>query len=352
MSAVAGSQGLNVSNGDGASGNPTVGLSITGLSTGTFTGVSVLAFNDGTNNVKDTFTSLISTLGILLNAYSTVHANNGSDRVASGAATLNLIGSAGTGISTSRATGTITFRMDIGGLTDSDAPTGGNWIVYYTGASHLKRTFTEILTDFNIVNGISSNGIAVRIGANSYTNRSIVTGTGTTVTNGDGVSGNISVNLDINGLSAKATPAVGDYFAIYDTAGTAVKKTLLRGVQTLIQTGLTGTIIATVTRQGVGGTTQTIGTLPDTCRVLRVRRVVKTIWDVAQTVDIGISGGSTSALQANSENDPTILAAYVNDPDYRNSSGSGQTVIATVRTRGATQGSMQVIIEYIVSASA
>lgn len=64
-SSVAGSQGISLSNGDGVSGNPTIGLNITGLTAaGSVALANTLVINDGTNNVKATFTQVKAALGI------------------------------------------------------------------------------------------------------------------------------------------------------------------------------------------------------------------------------------------------------------------------------------------------
>jgi len=56
----AGNQGLSISNGDGVAGNPTIGLTISGLSAGTVGASTVLASFDGTNNVKVTPAAVVS----------------------------------------------------------------------------------------------------------------------------------------------------------------------------------------------------------------------------------------------------------------------------------------------------
>lgn len=65
QSATAGQQGIVLTNGNGVSGNPTIGLNISGLTAaGSVALANTLVINDGTNNVKATFTQVRSALGI------------------------------------------------------------------------------------------------------------------------------------------------------------------------------------------------------------------------------------------------------------------------------------------------
>ncbi len=58
---AAGTQGVTVTNGDGVSGAPTIGLSITGLSAaGALANTATFIVNDGTNNVKATLAQLLT----------------------------------------------------------------------------------------------------------------------------------------------------------------------------------------------------------------------------------------------------------------------------------------------------
>lgn len=65
QSATAGQQGIVLTNGNGVSGNPTIGLNITGLtSASSISLANTLAINDGTNNVKATFTQVKAALAV------------------------------------------------------------------------------------------------------------------------------------------------------------------------------------------------------------------------------------------------------------------------------------------------
>jgi hypothetical protein len=129
-SAVAGDEGISIVNGDGVSGNPTIGLDITGL-------------------------GAITTVG----------------------------------------------------LTDS--------VVVFDGANNVEATFTDIVQDLDIPNAISANGIVTRTAADTYASRSVAASAvagdeGISVVNGDGVSGNITIGIDIVGQTNIVTDDIDD----------------------------------------------------------------------------------------------------------------------------------------------
>lgn len=73
-------------------------------------------------------------------------------------------------------------------------------------------------------------GVVVRTAANTTTCRTITAGTGAGVVNGDGVSGNPTVTLDINGLTAE--PLINpfdDTIPFYDSSAAANRKVLFGG---------------------------------------------------------------------------------------------------------------------------
>jgi hypothetical protein len=86
-----------------------------------------------------------------------------------------------------------------------------------------KTTVTNFLNDLDIVTHGGGNGILVKTADDTYTNRSIEVGTGNldglAVTNGDGVSGNPSVGLDIQNMTLRAAvDAVNDRVAVWDSS--------------------------------------------------------------------------------------------------------------------------------------
>src|SRR5690606_15719565 len=73
--------------------------------------------------------------------------------------------------------------------------------------------------DLAALEGLSGSGIAVRTGTNAWTNRTITGGTGITVTNGNGVSGNPTVSLSHLGIQSLSNPGA-DRLMFWDQSGT------------------------------------------------------------------------------------------------------------------------------------
>ena len=71
------------------------------------------------------------------------------------------------------------------------------------------------------LSGLSSNGIAVRTSSSTFANRSVAAGSGIAVTDGDGVSGNPTVAVDIAGTTAETAIVDGDSLLVYDASATA-----------------------------------------------------------------------------------------------------------------------------------
>ncbi len=65
---------------------------------------------------------------------------------------------------------------------------------------------------------MSGTGLVARTASNTYAQRTIVEGVGTFITDGDGVSGNPTIDLDINDLTAETSLATGDLFAFVDVS--------------------------------------------------------------------------------------------------------------------------------------
>lgn len=117
-----------------------------------------------------------------------------------------------------------TFTMPAEGLTMTNTDGGGNPVV-------------ALANDLAAVEGLTGTGIAVRTSTDAWTNRSIVGGlTGTiVVTNGDGVSGNPSLNLETLTIPNNA----GNFLKFsYDTYGrvTAVNAVTQSDITALVDT--------------------------------------------------------------------------------------------------------------------
>jgi hypothetical protein len=77
----------------------------------------------------------------------------------------------------------------------------------------------------------NTNGLLTQTAADTFTGRTITAGSAIAVTNGNGVSGNPTVALDITGLTADASPdGAADYVVTYDASAGGNKKVLLNNL--------------------------------------------------------------------------------------------------------------------------
>ncbi len=151
------------------------------------------------------------------------------------------------------------FYLDINNLV-SDTITSADSIAFNdidAPNTTKKITLSSMLSDLDIVNSLSGNGIAVQTAADTYTARSIIPSTtaaqeGILVVNGDGVAGNMSVGLDINGLTDSAADLTAtDELAVFDGTNNLSMsgQQLADGVGTLL--GLGSLTLTTINGQTV-----------------------------------------------------------------------------------------------------
>jgi hypothetical protein len=270
--------GITISNGDGVSGNPTI--SATG-GTGTVTNV---ATNNGITGGPITTTGTVGLTGqaLALHNLSTsgMIARTGAGTVAGRTLT------AGTGISITNGdgvsgnptisatggggTGTVTSVATANGITGGPITTTGT---------------VELTGQALAVHNLSTSGLITRTGAGTVAGRTLTAGTGTAVTNGDGVSGNPSValtgqalalhNLATNGIIART--GTGTVAGRTLTAGTGISISNGDGVSgnpTISATGGGGTVTSVGSGTGLtGGPITTTGTLALTGQALAVHNL-------------------------------------------------------------------------------
>lgn len=88
------------------------------------------------------------------------------------------------------------------------------------------QAYDATLTAFAAYN---TNGLLTQTASDTFTGRTLTAGSAVAVTNGNGVSGNPTVAVDITGLSADAAPdAASDYVLTYKTSATVNKKVLTK----------------------------------------------------------------------------------------------------------------------------
>lgn len=127
-----------------------------------------------------------------------------------------------------------------GGLSAGTGTATADLIAFSDNNSDVMRarSWADVLTDLDIANG-SGNGIVTRTSAGNFTGRTIsvtaagAAGSGLTIANGDGVSGNPTLGLDILGQSS-ATVALGDTFIFNDVSDGFVKRDTVQGIVDLV----------------------------------------------------------------------------------------------------------------------
>ena len=176
-------------------------LDVNNLSGVAAVGTDEIAFNDVTDNStkKRSFDSIIADLGIFTDANLTA-----SDGV--------LITAGGD------------IQMDITGLPTGGAPSLLAEMVFDAGGTGTqnKATVADFFNGLNVPYGISADGIVVRTADDTYAARAITSSAnageeGALVTNGDGVLGNPTIGIDVNGLTASGNSmASTDELLMYD----------------------------------------------------------------------------------------------------------------------------------------
>lgn len=124
-------------------------------------------------------------------------------------------------------------------------------------------------------------------GVGGYTTRSIAGTGGISITNGDGVSGNPSVALNITGLTADASPdGTADYVVTYDASASANKKVLLNNLPVTLDADLVA--IAALSTTGLAVRTAS--------NTWALRSLTAPAAGISITNPDGVSGSPTFAL--------------------------------------------------------
>ena len=201
---------------------------------------NILQFN-GTNwvNVAN------SSVGGL--AYGAITGDSGTSAAATSSDTLILSGATNGGIVTvaSDAADTVTFAMDVFDLTTQAGTVAAGDFVAMSDSDNanamVKATWTKIMQDLDIVNGITANGFTVRTAADTYASRTITVtaqgaaGGGLEIANGDGIAGNPEIGIDWTGMATLNGATVdenADFVLIEDISTGFTKKILVADMLT------------------------------------------------------------------------------------------------------------------------
>lgn len=160
-SAVAGDEGISIVDGDGVSGNPTVGLDIIGLTSaaGATAGTDVLVLNDGTKNSKVTAAEFIADLNVATSAGTGFVYDNAGTFVAG---TITEAGAGNLeGASVVNTAGAVVVGVDIINTTDltGTLAAGDEFLVYDLSLSaNVRATMADI--DAYVSSGLTTNQIS------------------------------------------------------------------------------------------------------------------------------------------------------------------------------------------------
>lgn len=124
--------------------------------------------------------------------------------------------------------------LDFSGLGSTALDANNDVVAFYdtSAGTHAKRSIADFFTDAAAYRDTdATQGILTANGSGTFTKRSVVAGTGAedglSVTNGDGSGGNITVGLDITGLTGTTAADAADEIVFYDASGAVnLKRTI------------------------------------------------------------------------------------------------------------------------------
>lgn len=199
------------------------------------------------------------------NVFVNVTGNTGTATTDIAADTLAITGSVGiTTTASDSGTDTLSLSLTRTGITAKATPLAADQFMMFNSASSNDPSYstaTQVITALNLVTA-TANGVLVRTAANTYASRTLTASAtaaqqGVVITNGDGVSSNPTIGLNINGLSAGVVGASTTIPAYDGTNNTKITPTaivsarIVRG--TFLNAGLTAGSIAITHSLSVSG---------------------------------------------------------------------------------------------------
>lgn len=244
---------------------------------------------------------------------------------------------------------------DFSGTIDSTAI-----IPLSSSGTDSKTTISKLFNDLNVVSttGITS-GLLVKTADDTYAGRSVVANSsagqqGITLSNGDGVSGNVTVGLNIGGLTAASSVSTTNTLIVFDGTNN-VRAT----VQQVADAILAGTSSNTITQGNSSvsvtdsGTNGTVTTVLDGTTVSTLNTTGLTLAVPASVGNISING-STNTISSTDTNGNIILAPngtgeviIQGTGNAQVSSQSGETL--GLRGDGVTLGNVADTINFVTA---
>ena len=195
---------------------------------------------------------------------------------------------------------------------------------------------------------LSGTGVVVQTAANTFTERQVVADSsagyqGLRVTNPAGVAGDITLGLNIDGLTLSASPADAWEVAVYD--GTNNKKTTMSDIKSYIGASITpdplfsyGSITTTTANVGAS--------LPTHARVIRVAVKITVPYTIG--ANIAVLDSYSNVLAANADIDAQNVGLYIIDLIGTDFMSDGQAT-ATV-TGSPSAGAATISMDYRIIA--
>lgn len=210
---VAAGTGITVANGDAVAGNPTVSLSNVGTA-GTYGSATTIP--SITTNAQGQVSAVTNNL-IAIPSTQVTDFNEAAQDAVGGI----LTDSSSVDFTYSDGSNTIQAFVIPGGVDHNGLANlaVGNPHTQYLQTSVAASTYQPLDSDLTAVAGLATQGLIARTGAGTATTRTVTAGTGISVANGDGLSGNPTITNSDTGSSAVAThEAAGDPHPQYLTA--------------------------------------------------------------------------------------------------------------------------------------
>lgn len=237
---------INVTNGSGISGNPTIDLVITGTA-GTYAQVTTDAFGRVTAGSATLNWANITNVPTTLGGYGITDAQFEDDILT----TLSDI--AGTGLFAITGAGSATTRTIV-------APAAG--VTVTNGGGVAGDPTIALANDLAAVEGLATTGIAVRAGTDTWTTRSLIApAAGISITNATAIAGNPTFALTNDLAAVEAMTSVG--FVVRSAADTWVTRTIqgtAGNITISTGAGTSGDPVINLATAGTPGTYQSVTT--------------------------------------------------------------------------------------------